>query len=129
VKREKKMKERIDRLNQRKILLPIADGLAAAHQKCISKGKLASKLGYILKSPRKSYRLGKTEIITPDGEIVPKFLQGKTDLRPGECVTLLRLMRDRYLDDLALAGGEGGEILRRVKRRMRQARDESWHPI
>ena len=35
------MKKRIERLNQG-ILLPIADGLAAAHQKCISKGKLAS---------------------------------------------------------------------------------------
>jgi hypothetical protein len=44
--------KRIERRN-REILLPIADGLAAAHQKRISKGKLASKIGYVLKAPKK----------------------------------------------------------------------------
>ena len=99
-------------------MLPIADGLAAAHQKRISKGKLADKFCYILKSPKKAYRLYKWETITPDGEIVPKFKQKKADLRSGECLTLFRLMQDLYLDHLALAGGEGAEILRRVKRRV-----------
>ena len=113
----KEMKKRIDRLNQG-ILLPIADGLAAAHQKRISKGKLASKVCYILKAPRKAYRLYKWETIISDGEIIPKFKQWKDDLRPGERLTLFRLMQDLYLDQLALAGGEGAEILRRVKRRI-----------
>jgi hypothetical protein len=47
------IKTRIERLNKESILLPIADGLAAAHQKRISKGKLADKFCYILKSPKK----------------------------------------------------------------------------
>ena len=112
----KKLRKRIDRLNERKILLPIADGLPAAHQKRISKDKLASKIGYVLKAPKKAYRLYKWEIVSPDGEIIPKFKQWKDDLRPGERLTLLRLMQDMYLDQLAVAGGEGTAMLRRVKR-------------
>jgi hypothetical protein len=113
----REMKKRIERLNQG-ILLPIADGLPAAHQKRISKGKLASKVCYILKAPKKAYRLYKWDTITPDGEIIPKFKQWKDDLRPGERFTLFRLLQDMYLDQLALGGGEGAEILRRVKRRV-----------
>jgi hypothetical protein len=110
------MKTRIDTLNQQRILLPIADGLDAAHQKCISKGKLASKIAYILKGPRKAYRLFKVELVTTDGEIITRFKQKKDDLRPGERLTLFRLMPDMYLDRLAVAGGEGADILRRAKR-------------
>jgi hypothetical protein len=113
----KKMQKRIERLNQG-ILLPIADGLAAAHQKRISKGKLASKIAYILKAPKKAYRLYKYEQITPDGEVIQRFRQKKDDLRPGERLTLFRLMQDMNLDHLALGGGEGAEILRRLKRRV-----------
>jgi hypothetical protein len=109
------MKKRISGLNKSGALLPIADGLAAAHQKCISGGK---KFCYILKSPRKAYRLYKYEQVTADGEIFLRFKQKKADLRSGERLTLFRLMQDLYLDHLALAGGDGAEILRRVKRRV-----------
>jgi hypothetical protein len=117
-KSPKGMQKRINGLNKRGDLLPIADGLAAAHQKRISKGKLASKVCYILKAPRKAYRLFKFEQVTADGEIVLRFKQKKDDLRPGERLTLFRLMQDLYLDHLALAGGEGAGILRRLKRRV-----------
>jgi hypothetical protein len=116
----KKLRKRIDRLNDQQILLPIADGLPAAHQKRISKHKLASKIGYVLKAPRKAYRLYKWEIVSPDGEIIPKFKQWKDDLRPGERLTLFRLMQDMNLDHLSVAGGEGANILRRMKRRALQ---------
>jgi hypothetical protein len=112
------IKTRIASLNNKGILLPMADGLAAAHQKRISKGQLASKVAYILKAPRKAYRLYRYEQITTDGEIIFRFRQKKDDLRPGERLTLFRLMEDMYLDQLALAGGEGAEILRRLKRRV-----------
>jgi hypothetical protein len=109
---------RIERLNKEGILLPIADGLAAAHQKQISRGKLADKFCYMLKAPKKAYRLYKYEQVTADGEIIIRFRQKKDDLRPGERLTLFRLMQDMNLDHLALAGGEGAEILRRLKRRV-----------
>jgi hypothetical protein len=114
------IRTRIEGLNEGS-LLPIADGLPAAHQKRISKGKLADKFCYMLKAPRKAYRLFKYEQITTDGEILLRFKQCKDDLRPGERLTLFRLLQDMYLDQLAVAGGEGAEILRRVKRRV--ARD------
>jgi hypothetical protein len=114
------IKTRIESLNKESILLPIADGLAAAHQKQISRGKLADKFCYILKAPKKAYRLYKYEQITTDGEILLRFKQCKDDLRPGERLTLFRLLQDMNLDHLALGGGEGAEILRRVKRRVAQ---------
>jgi hypothetical protein len=91
----KKLRKRIDRLNERRILLPIADGLPAAHQKRISKGKLASKIAYVLKAPKKAYRLYRWD--SWNGEIRAKCKQWKDDLRPGERVTLFRLMQDMYL--------------------------------
>jgi hypothetical protein len=112
------IKERIEKLNNQGILLPIADGLPAAHCKRITKGQLASKLAYILKAPRKAYRLFKWEQVTAEGEIIFRFKQKKDDLRPGERLTLFRLMQDMNLDHLALGGGEGAEILRRLKRRV-----------
>jgi hypothetical protein len=113
------IRTRIDSLNEGS-LLPIADGLPAAHQKRISKGKLADKFCYLLKSPKKAYRLYKYEQITTGGEILLRFNQKKDDFRPGERLTLFRLMQDMNLDHLALAGGEGAEILRRMKRRVSQ---------
>ena len=118
------IRSRIEGLNKDGILLPIADGLAAAHQKRISKGKLADKVCYIMKAPKKAYRVFKYEQITPDGEILLRFRQKKDDLRPGERLTLFRLMTDMNLDHLALAGGEGAEILRRVKRRALKGYDK-----
>ena len=112
------IRTRIESLNKEGILLPIADGLPAAHQKRISKGKLADKFCYMLKAPKKAYRLFKYEQITPDSEILLRFKQKKDDLRPGERLTLFRLMQDMNLDHLAVAGGEGAEMLRRVKRRV-----------
>jgi hypothetical protein len=112
------IKKRIKRLNDTAVYLPIVDGLAAAHQKGIPKGQLADKFRYILKAPRKAYRLFRVERVTADGEIVPRFKQRTSELRPGERLTLLRLMQDMYLDQLALAGGEGAAILRRAKRRV-----------
>jgi len=78
---------------------------------------LASKVCYILKAPKKAYRLFKWEEVTTDGEIILRFKQKKDDLRPGERLTLFRLMKGMYLDQLALGGGEGAKILRRLKRR------------
>jgi hypothetical protein len=116
----KKLRKRIDRLNNQRILLPIAHGLSAAHEKRISKSKLASKIAYVLKAPKKAYRLFKRELITADGEVICTFRQKKADFRPGERLTVFRLMQDMYLDQLAVAGGEGTDILRRVKRRVSQ---------
>ena len=58
------------------------------------------------------------EQVTADGAIVLRFQQKKQDFRPGEQLILLRLMQDLHLDHLALAGGAGAGILRRIKRQV-----------
>lgn len=100
----------------------IGDGLEAFHSKRIPKSEsktyhLADKLAYLLKSGKHAYRLGKREIVTPDGEIIPTFYQRKTLLRRGERIRLFQATKHLYLDRIAIAGGEGAAILRRVKRR------------
>jgi hypothetical protein len=77
---------------------------------------LADKLRYLLKSPRKAYRVYRTERVTSDGEIVPCFRQRKSELRKGDRITLFHLMKGLYLDELAAAGGDGTDMMRRIKR-------------
>jgi hypothetical protein len=71
----------------------------------------------MLKSPQKAYRIYKTNRVTADGELVPCFRQKKSDLRKGDRITLFHLMKQLYLDELAVGGGDGAGMLRRIKRR------------
>jgi hypothetical protein len=78
---------------------------------------LADKLRYLLKSPKNAYRIYRTERVTSDGELVPCFRQRKSELRKGDRITLFHLMKGLHLPDLAAAGGEGTDIMRKIKRR------------
>jgi hypothetical protein len=92
----------------------IMPGLCAVHQKAIEPSQFGYKLWYILKSPCKEYSIGKRR--KPDEQSgVTRFKQNSRQLRPGIRVKLFNLMRDIYLDQLAMAGGEGCELLRRIK--------------
>jgi hypothetical protein len=86
---------------------------------------LADKLRYLLKSPKNAYRIYKTERVTCDGEIVPCFRQKKSELRKGDRITLFHLMKGLDFPELAAAGGEGTDMMRRIKRaavRVRKSR-------
>jgi hypothetical protein len=120
------MKERIGRLNASGKYLGIMHSQYGAHQKeipdaCLPSNKdrtfLADKFRYVLKSPRKVYRICKFETISEDGEVVPGFRQFKSEPKPGDRVTLFRLMKNLTLDQLAVAGGDGTAVMRRIKRR------------
>jgi hypothetical protein len=79
----------------------------------------------MLKSPRSAYRLSRLEEKGPDGEVqtdisgqpLTSYMQGKSELRPGERISLFHALKDHYLDQLAVAGGEGVGLLARAKRR------------
>jgi len=121
------IRSRIDRLNRKYgNYRPLAPGLPAAHAKRIPKTfnpvyHLAIKIRYMLKSPKDSYRLFKRTSTKPKAAAPGRlYFQKKGRLRPGERVTLFRLMKDLYLDNLAFAGGQGTEILRHAKRRALQ---------
>jgi hypothetical protein len=68
----------------------------------------------MIKSPCKEYSIGQCRE-RDDKSGLAKFKQNSRPLRPGNRVKLFYLMRDMYLDNLAMAGGEGRELLRRIK--------------
>ena len=82
--------------------------------KLIELGQFGYKLWYILKSPCKEYSIGKRR--KPDERTgLAKFKQNSRQLRPGHRVALFNLMRGMYLDQLAVAGGKGRELLQQIK--------------
>jgi hypothetical protein len=122
----KQIKSRFSRLNRDGWYLSILESQRGADQKEILDARLpknrdrtflADKLRYLLKSPRKAYRVYRTERMTSDGELVPCFRQRKSELRKGDRITLFHLLKGLHLDQLAAAGGEGTDMMRRIKRR------------
>jgi hypothetical protein len=127
------MKRRFKRLNRDGCYVSILRSQRGADQKEIVAGRLpknrdrtflADKLRYLLKSPKKAYRIYKTERVTSDGECVPCFRQRKSQLRHGDRITLFHLMKGLHFPELAAAGGEGTDLMRKIKRRAVRVRDQ-----
>jgi hypothetical protein len=119
------IKKRFCRLNRDGWYVSLLHSQRGADQKEIPDSRLpnnrkrtflADKLRYLLKSPQKAYRIYKTNRVTTDGELVPCSKQKKSQLRKGDRITLFHLMKDLHLFELAAAGGEGTDIMRRIKR-------------
>jgi hypothetical protein len=122
----REIKKRYCRLNRDGWYLSILNSQRGADQKEILDSRLpnnrdrtflADKLRYLLKSPQKAYRIYKTKRITCDGELVPCLRQRKSNLRKGDWITLFHLLKGLHFPELAAAGGEGTDIMRRIKRR------------
>ena len=93
---------------------PIMPELCAVHKKIISPGQFGYKLWYLLKAPRKEYSIGRRrECNEKTG--AAKFKQNSRKIRPGNRLKLFNLMQEMYLDKMAMAGGEGSELLRRIR--------------
>ena len=80
----------------------------------------------MLKSPCWAYRLSRLKEKGPDGQVQTDIdgqpflfsMQGTSELRPGERIILVsRHEEHQYLEKLAVAGGEGADLLARAKRR------------
>ena len=99
-------------------IIPRGNGGHGAYWKQVTEGTLARQFRYMLKSPRKSYRIGRTEVCDPEGRVDFKFVQSKSELRPGERVTLFHLSKKFSLDELTVAGGEGVDLRRRALRQL-----------
>jgi hypothetical protein len=121
----KEIRQRFRRLNRAGRYQSLMGSQLGAHQKQIpdaflkkypERSFLADKLRYLLKVPKNAYRIYKTERVAADGECVACFRQSKSELRHGDRITLFHLMKDLYLDELAVAGGEGTDVLRRIKK-------------
>jgi hypothetical protein len=93
---------------------PIMPGLCAVHQKTIEPDQFGYKLWYLVKSPCTEYAIGKRR--KPDKKTgAVRFKQNSRDIRPGNRVKLFHLMRGIYLDQLAMAGGQGRKLLTKIK--------------
>jgi hypothetical protein len=116
-KTQRGMRRFISRLNRMsRHYQPIADCFVGAHARAIRPNELPQTLAYILKSPTNSYRIANWWRRTKEGKKRYGYIQNKGPMRPGECITLFHLMKHMRLDELAMAGGEGARLLRRVKR-------------
>ena len=105
---EKQLANHLAKIKSR--FTPIMPGLRAVHKKIIPPDQFGYKLWYVLKSPCKEYSIGKRrECDEKTG--AAKFKQNSRKIRPGNRVKLFHLMHGMYLDQLAMAGGEGRELL------------------
>jgi hypothetical protein len=77
---------------------------------------IAWRFPYMCKTPRKAYRIGRLKDATGNEASNPLFRSNKSDLRPGQRITLFNLLKRHDLDDLLIAGGEGVAIRRRAIR-------------
>jgi hypothetical protein len=93
---------------------PIMPGLCAVHKKEIPPDQFGHELWYIVKSPRREYSIGRRRIA--DGRTgKARFKQNARNIRLGHRVQLFNIMRNMYLDQLAIAGGEGRQLLQQIK--------------
>jgi hypothetical protein len=106
---------------------PIMSHFCAVHQKRIEPDQFGYKLWYILKSPCKEYSVGRRSCDDKTG--AAKYKQNSRPLRPGHRVKLFYLMREIYLDQLAMAGGKGCKLLQTTKyEALREyRRHNGWH--
>jgi hypothetical protein len=109
---EKDLNRHLNKIKPR--FIPIMQGLCAAHKKKIPPDQFGCKLSYIVKSPRKEYSIGRRRNSDKNSETA-RFKQNSRNIRPGNRVKLFHLMRKIYLDQLAMAGGEGSKLLQDIK--------------
>lgn len=93
---------------------PIMPGLCAVHKKRIEPDQFGYKLWYIIKSVRKEYSIGR-RLDSDKRTGNARFKQNSRNIRPGNRVKLFNLLREIYLDQLAMAGGEGRQLLQQIK--------------
>jgi hypothetical protein len=97
----------------------VADGVKPVHSSVVKQGRLPKAVAYMLKSPTLGYRLSARDleddigqpVTDDDGVVLQGFRQGKAKLRSGQHIELFHSMKHLYLDQLAIAGGEGARLL------------------
>ncbi|MBR0939246.1 hypothetical protein [Bradyrhizobium jicamae] len=110
----KQAKHLVAELNSSGKYTPITPGQVGAHQCQVRKRELAGAIAYLLKPPKTAYRLGLRSESAVSAE--PSHIQYRSELRPGERVSLYLQLRHLSLPDVWIAGGQGRRILGRVKR-------------
>ena len=108
----KQLNRHLERIKPR--FTPIMPGLCAVHNKAIPPEQFGYKLWYIIKSPREEYSIGR-RLKSDKRTGAARFKQNSRTIRPGHRVKLFNLMREIYLAQLSMAGGEGRKLLQQIK--------------
>lgn len=122
----KQLNRHLDKIKPR--FTPIMPGVCAVHKKKIEPDQFGYKLWYIVKAPREEYSIGRR--LNPDKSTGnARFKQNSRNIRPGHRVKLFNMMREMYLDQLAMAGGEGRHLLQQIKYEALRdyRRKNGWH--
>lgn len=93
-----------DEANNYRPIIPRPGGIGF-HWQQVTEHNYERLFRYMLKTPRKAYRIGRTEERNAEDRKVIRFTQGKSALRPGQRVTLFNLLKQFSLDQLIIAGG------------------------
>jgi hypothetical protein len=89
-------------------------GKCAVHTKAIDSERFGYTLWYLIKSPCKEYSIGKRA--EPDKKTGrAKYKQNCRAIRHGHRVKLFHLMECMDIHQLAMAGSDGRELLRKIK--------------
>jgi hypothetical protein len=108
------LRNRFDAIEAQSLYEPLIPNLKGCWAKYLSPNRLGEKIGYMCKTPRvvnRVYCKNPDELDEADWEFVQKEMQA----RPGEHIHYFKLLAGFTLDQLAFGGGEGSQILQRVK--------------
>jgi hypothetical protein len=95
--------------------IPITPAQTGVDVRKVIEGKFSGLVGYILKPPTHSYRIGIDRYHGRDtGDT--RHIQYRSKLRPGERLTLYLQMRHLTSDQMWIAGGDNRQIRSRAKR-------------
>jgi hypothetical protein len=113
---KKQLKQRSKQINGSARFRAIAPNLKSAHKRMIAQGELPKVVSYLLKSPTNAYRIyGFKQDVVSDDTCEMNYQQWKGPMRPGERVSMFHALKHHYLDQLAISGGEGRQLLARIK--------------
>lgn len=126
---ERILQTSVDKLNASQKYNALYEGPDAVHFRRIKPRSFAVPISYVLKPPGLAYRVSRGDwhdrngspVVNADGEVLQRFRQNKSRMRPGERLKLFHATKNLSLDQLALAGGEGRRLLARAKRRIKAA--------
>ncbi len=110
----KKLRLRFNDIEAQQIYVPLVPNLKGCWAKFISPDLVGQKISYMCKTPRVVNRV---YCKSPDEFLEESWVfdQKEAEARPGEHIRYFKLLAKYTLDQLAFGGGEGSEILHRVK--------------
>jgi hypothetical protein len=104
-----------DEIENYRPIIPRPAGIGF-HWQEVTEENYSRRFRYMCKTPRKAYRIGRTETMDAKGCKIINLKQGKSLLRPGQRITLFNLLKQCPLEQLVVAGGEGVALRRRALR-------------